>query len=166
MDKVSIGSSNGLLSVRCQAIAWTNTYWFTVKLGPTPGNKFQWSLNQTTESSFKISSAKWWTFCSGLDVLTVTVINMIWGHLARYYIEMGEIWLLKSLTLNSSLTRAVEVGHRFWLVGRYWRLNRCSLCITVKNCHSHIGQCHDQIMINVNLLPWTLLTWYDVKSHS
>ena len=67
VNKVSIGSGNGLSPVQCQAITCLIVNW-------TLRNKFQWNFNQIQtflfiKVHFEISSAKWQAFCPGGDAL-------------------------------------------------------------------------------------------------
>ena len=66
-----IGSDNGLSPGRCQTIIWTNA---GVLLIGSLGTNFSEILIEILTFSFKkmhlkISSAKWWPFCLGLNVL-------------------------------------------------------------------------------------------------
>ena len=72
MNKVSIGSGNGLSPVRRQAITQTNAD--ILSIGPLR-NKLQRNSDRNTKFSFmkmhlKISSAKWCPFCPGEDEFT------------------------------------------------------------------------------------------------
>ena len=67
-----IGSDNDLSPGRCQAIIWTNDG--ILLIGPL-GTNFSEILSKNHTLSFrkrhlKTSSAKWWPFCRGLNVLT------------------------------------------------------------------------------------------------
>ena len=67
-----IGSTNGLLPGRCQAIIWTNAG--ILLIGPL-GTNFSEILSKIHSFSFKkmhlkMSSAKWPPFCFGLNVLS------------------------------------------------------------------------------------------------
>ena len=69
MNWVSIGSDNGLLPIRRQAIIWTNAG--LLSIGPL-GTNFSEILIKIQNFSFtkihlKISSAKWRPFCPGGD---------------------------------------------------------------------------------------------------
>ena len=68
-----IGSDNSLSPDRRQAIIWTNDR--KLLIGPL-GTKFSEILVEILTFSFKkmhlkVSSAKWWPFCVGLNVLMV-----------------------------------------------------------------------------------------------
>ena len=68
---ISIGSHNGLSPGRRQAIIWTNTG--ILLIGPL-GTNFSENLIEILTFSFtkmrlKVSSAKWWPFCVGLNVI-------------------------------------------------------------------------------------------------
>ena len=66
-----IGSDNGLLPGRCQAIIWTNV---GILLIGTLGTNFSEILSECHSFSFKKMhmkmSGKWWPSCLGLNVLT------------------------------------------------------------------------------------------------
>ena len=67
-----IGSDNGLSPGRRQAIIWTNAGILWIG---TLGTNFSDILSEIRIFSFKkmglnVSSAKWWTFCIGLNVLS------------------------------------------------------------------------------------------------
>ena len=68
---IIIGSDNGLLPDRCQAIIWTNTG--ILLIGPLWINFSEILLNILTFSfkkmHLKVSSVKWQPFCLGLNVL-------------------------------------------------------------------------------------------------
>ena len=68
---VIIGSDNGLSPGRRQAIIWTNA---VILLIEPLGTNFSEILIEILTFSFKkmrlkVSSAKWWPFCLGLNVL-------------------------------------------------------------------------------------------------
>ena len=72
LNWVIIGSDNGLLPVRRQAIIWTNAG--ILLIGPL-GTNFRDILieiqtNQLKKLHLKTSSAKWHLFCLGLNELT------------------------------------------------------------------------------------------------
>ena len=72
-----IGSDNGLLPGRGQAIIWTNTG--ILLIGPL-GTNFSEILIEIQTFSFKkmylkMSSGKWWPFCLGLNVLTLYLMH-------------------------------------------------------------------------------------------
>ena len=74
-----IGSDNGLLPGRHQAIIWTNAR--ILVIGPL-GTNISEILIKTDTSSFKKihlkkSSGKWWPFCLGLNVLNDMKENQI-----------------------------------------------------------------------------------------
>ena len=76
---VSIGSDNGLLPVRRQAIIWTNAGLLSIG---TLQTYFSEILIKTQEFSlkkmhFKTSSAKWWPFCPGRDELNETGLHRV-----------------------------------------------------------------------------------------
>ena len=73
MNRVSIGSDNGLSPIRRQAIIWTNAGVLSIE---PLGINFNEILIKIQHFSFtkmhlKISSAKWKPFCSGRNELTV-----------------------------------------------------------------------------------------------
>ena len=75
-----IGSDNGLSPGRRQAIIWTNAGIFSI--GPLGTNFNETSIEIHTSSfkkiQLKISSAKWRSFCLGLNVLkTIHVISYV-----------------------------------------------------------------------------------------
>ena len=67
VNRVSIGSDNGLSPLRCQTIIWTNAGLLSIG---TLGTNFSEILITIYTFSFtkmhlKLSSAKWWPFCPG-----------------------------------------------------------------------------------------------------
>ena len=70
-DLTSIGSDNGLSPSRRQAIIWTNAG--ILLIGPLGTNFSENSIEiltfSFTKMRLKVSSAKWWPFCLGLNVL-------------------------------------------------------------------------------------------------
>ena len=68
---VSIGSDNGLSPVRRQAIIWTYTEFLSIGLLATKFSKFLIKIENYSSQKlyFKLSSAKWWPFCLGLNML-------------------------------------------------------------------------------------------------
>ena len=70
-DLTSIGSDNGLSPGRRQAIIWTTAG--IMLIGPLGTNLSENSIEILTFSfmqmRLKVSSAKWWPFCLGLNVL-------------------------------------------------------------------------------------------------
>ena len=80
----TIGSDNGLSPGRCQAIIWTSAgiLW----IGPLGTNfRENWIRIQTLafkKMPLKMSSAKWRTFCLGLNVLTCffIVLYQVWCY--------------------------------------------------------------------------------------
>ena len=90
-----IDSDNGLSPGRRQAIIWTNAgillFWIL-------RNKFQWNLNRIHIFSFKkmrlkVSSAKWWPFCFGLNVLKQSA----WLHQQKHFIKIIQLTLSGTL---------------------------------------------------------------------
>ena len=75
-----IGSDNGLSSGRRQAIIWTNDGILLIR--PLGKSFSEISIEILTFSfkkvRLKLSSAKWWPFCLGLNVL----ISMLWHRQA------------------------------------------------------------------------------------
>ena len=71
MNWVSIGSGNGLLPVRRQAITWTNAG--LLSIGPLETNfseiRIEIQIFSFTKIDLKMSSAKWRPFCLGEDEL-------------------------------------------------------------------------------------------------
>ena len=74
---VSIGSGNGLLSVRHQAIAWTNADLLSIEHLGTNFSEIRIKIwhSSSMKMYLKMSSVKWWPFCSGGDGLRVTAIR-------------------------------------------------------------------------------------------
>ena len=73
-----IGSDNDLSSDRRQAIIWTNAV--ILLIGPL-GTNFSENLIKIITFSFtkmrlKVSSAKWWPFCLGLNVLVSQISDI------------------------------------------------------------------------------------------
>ena len=72
-----IGSDNGLLPGRCQAIIWTNA---VILLIAPLGTNFSEILIEIyvflfKKMHFKMSSGNWWPFCLGLNVLTASIAH-------------------------------------------------------------------------------------------
>ena len=86
----NIGSDNGLLSCRRQAIIWTNAGMLFI--GPLGTNFSEILIEIRTFSlkkiHLKMSSGKWRPFCLGLNVLTgdtsATFMYVFFSILARY----------------------------------------------------------------------------------
>ena len=78
MNRVSIGSDNGLSPVRRQAVIWTNAG--TLLIRPLGTNCSENLIGIQTFSlkqmHFKTSSAKWCVFCIGLNVIRAPRIIM------------------------------------------------------------------------------------------
>ena len=73
-----IGSDNGLLPDRRQAIIWTNAGILLIR---TLGANFSEIFTEILTFSFKkmhfkVSSAKWRPFCLGFNVLTIQIISV------------------------------------------------------------------------------------------
>ena len=69
MNRISIGSDNGLSPFRCQAIILTNAGWLSI--GPL-GTNFTDILIKIQNFPFtKTLSAKWRSFCSGYELIKV-----------------------------------------------------------------------------------------------
>ena len=88
----SICSDHGLAPIRRQAIILTNDGWLDYRriyasLGLNVLANFSGIWIKIETFSFKkmlvnLSSAKWWSICTGLNVLK-TSLEMIWIHLQR-----------------------------------------------------------------------------------
>ena len=86
-----IGSDNGLSPGRRQAIIWTSDG--ILLIGPL-GTNFSETLSKILTFSlkkmrFKVSSAKWWPFCLGLNVLTHWPMGrhmVLWWPDCTYYV--------------------------------------------------------------------------------
>ena len=76
MNRVSIGSDNGLLPIWRQAIIWTNAALLSIGPSWTTFNEI-WNKirNLSLKMHLKMSSVKWRPFCSGGDELTANVIH-------------------------------------------------------------------------------------------
>ena len=100
----NIGSVNGLLPVRRQAITWTNAG--ILLIGPL-GTNFSEILIEIPIFSFKKMrlkewSAKWRPFCLGLNVLSLVALNydvkmplLVWTFLynwIHHYIQMPSLF--------------------------------------------------------------------------
>ena len=76
----SIGSDNGLLPGRCQAIIWTNAG--LLPIGPLGTNFSEILMTILTfpfkKMHLKVSSAKWRPCCLGLNVLTRSSHLLLW----------------------------------------------------------------------------------------
>ena len=75
-NRTNIGSDNGLLPVRRQAIIWTNAG--ILSIGTLGINFSEISIKilkvSLKKMRLKVSSAKWWPFCLGLNVLMCTPV--------------------------------------------------------------------------------------------
>ena len=79
VNRVSIGSDNGLSQVRRQAIIWTNTWLFWIR---PQGKKLSEILVKyldcfPMEMRLKRSSAKWRPVCAGEDEFSVVIIYLV-----------------------------------------------------------------------------------------
>ena len=97
VNRISIGSDNGLSPIRRQAIFETNDGLFSI--GPL-GTHFSEILIKMQNFSFtkmhlKISSAKWRPFCPGGDELIILVFLCmhIYGVTSPQWMN-GNLWLL------------------------------------------------------------------------
>ena len=102
-----IGSGNGLLPGQRQAIIWTNTG--ILLIGPL-GTNFSEILIEILTFSFKkmhlkVSSAKWWIFCLGLNVL-----SRHWLHNIRMTPRLSST-SLPSFSIDVVLTLSVTMQH-------------------------------------------------------
>ena len=104
VSKLTItGSDNGLSPGRRQATIWTNAG--ILLIGPS-GTNFSENLIEILSFSFtkmrlKVSSAKWWPFCLGLNVLSMTVLAD--ESMCTYYIDLMDndeaLWELPEMSL-------------------------------------------------------------------
>ena len=62
---------------RCQAIIWTNAGILSIRTLRTNVNEIEIEIHTFSfqKPNLKISSAKWWPFCLGLNMLTFTVYH-------------------------------------------------------------------------------------------
>ena len=75
MSKLTvIGSDNGLLAGQPQAIIWTNAGIFLIRLLETHFSEITIEINTFSfkKMHWKMSSAKWWTCCLGLNVFLIS----------------------------------------------------------------------------------------------
>ena len=74
VNRLSIGSDNGLLPIQCQAIILNSTGLSSI--GPLGTNFIEILIKiqtfEFTKKHRKIPSAKWWPFCPGGDELKLT----------------------------------------------------------------------------------------------
>ena len=98
----SIGSDNGLLPGRRQAIIWTNAW--ILLIGPLGTNFSEILIKILTFSimkmCLKVSSAKWRPFCLGLNVL------MVLGY------QQVQYWLQRWRNLFKSVFNTIPLGLR------------------------------------------------------
>ena len=114
MNRVSIGSDNGLSPGRRQTIIWTNDG--ILLIGPQ-GTNFSESLMETDTFSFKkmeMSSGKWRPFCLGLNVLRKIIPCVPWGRIQNFLKEIHQ-WTLNILHLFVMITVTSQWAR--------WRLN-------------------------------------------
>ena len=142
---IMIGSDNGLLSGRRQAIIWTNA-------GILLGTNFNEILSEILTFSFKkirlnVLSAKWQPFCLGLNVL-----NLIMEHFLAYDRQQYDnlsilicpctmtsiskaIWcriLISGITIGSvQLALRPEIGIKVSWYILYYHVNFFIWCITL-----------------------------------
>ena len=71
VDWIIIGSDNGLSLIKHQAIIWTNYDILQIRPKATRFNEILFGIQKFSFKTmhFNISSAKWWPFCFGLNVL-------------------------------------------------------------------------------------------------
>ena len=90
----TIGSDDGLLSVYCQAIIWTNAGILLIESLGTQFSEIVIKIHiyAVQKMLLKMSSVKWWPFCFGINVLTA----VSWKH---HYVRSwvinynGGIWM-------------------------------------------------------------------------
>ena len=89
----TIASDNGLVPAWCQAITWTNAGILLIR---SLGTNFSGIISKIHTFSLKkihlkMSSAKWWPSCLGLNVLTDCSLVMSYGiiHLCQHRIRAG-----------------------------------------------------------------------------
>ena len=102
MNGVRIGSDNGLLPIRHQAIIWTNAGLLTI--GPL-GTNFSEILIKIKKFSFrksclKILSAKLWPFCPGGDELT----GSTWGSFPSCHVPLYKTMSPQHMATTWNLT--------------------------------------------------------------
>ena len=105
VSKISIiGSDNGLSPGRRQAIIWTNAG--ILLIGPL-GTNFSEDLIEILTFSFtkvqsKVSSAKWWPFCLGLNVLK----SDLWFTIVTttLYAMWCKYWTKRDGNMNLNIT--------------------------------------------------------------
>ena len=102
-----IGSDNGLMPCRRQTIIWNNAGILLIR---TSGTNFSEIVSQIHAFSFKkmhlkMSSAKWRSFCLGLNVLNSgkrTLHQVLWnadncGHICQYKALFGSCQMMCDL---------------------------------------------------------------------
>ena len=124
----NIGSDNGLSPGRRQAIIWTNAG--ILLFGPI-GTHFSEYLVVIHTFSFnimhlKMSSAKWRSFCLGLNVLNV-----------RWYMGINR-FAMRSLSSNGFLSRYSKFAGV--LVNFVWKVD----------CWIHLGHCYSTAIIRTD----------------
>ena len=89
MNRVNIGSDNGLSPIRCQAIILTNAG--LLSTGPLGTNFIEFLIKiqnfSLTKMHLKILSVKWWPFCPVGDLTkptlaTTKLCDVIWHQWA------------------------------------------------------------------------------------
>ena len=126
-----IGSDNGLLPGRRQAIIWANVGMLLI--GPL-GTKFSEILIETYMFSFKkmhfkMSSGNWWPFCLGLNVLSPEPVKKSAFLSGEQYLAGCTVSVtVTDMTGDISLPRSRCVQYDIWHQTKRW-LQIARVCI-------------------------------------
>ena len=120
-----VGSDNGLVPTRYQAIIWTNAG--ILLIGPF-GTNFSAILIESLAFSFKkmllkVLSAKWWPFCLGLNVLIGQLCKKLW-QISNRLVSRKKIIFMAQL---------VSVWCDRWFLSETHPMARC---------HQNLDWCH------------------------
>ena len=105
-----IGSDNGLSPGWCQAIIWTNDGTLLMEHLGTNFSEIFIGIHAFSfkKMHLKMSSAKWWPFCLGLNVLMIIVWIWIMAHTSNKMIRITYIMKLTPQLLNFILPSVIK----------------------------------------------------------
>ena len=131
VNRVSIGSDNGLSPIRRQAIIWTNAGLLLIGLLGTNFNEILIKLQNFsfTRLHLKISSAKWWPFYPEREELT---------HKALWYMYSHN---------KTNISKAVCIFYNICCMNNMWTKfledNRCYHCVNFLGAKLPLSQNHE-----------------------
>ena len=157
MNWVSIGSGNGLLPIRCQAITWTSADLLSIEPLWTNFSEIWIKIQNFSfiKMELKMSFAKWRPCCPTGDELTQSCLNKMVRHLqARYLTEF--VW-----------NKFVALWLKFHWSLTYWPCNiwhhrfMSTLVQVMAGCHQrpshYLNECW---LISLKALAFTWLQFH------